>query len=82
MCSTTILIGSCFFAYLIGVLSEGLRDDPQQKAILKRKKQSLAFCAHYNFPVELKSAVYTHINYSTVCDGVSSLIAGGLTLNT
>ena len=63
MSSVTILIGSCFFAYLISVLSEGLRDDPQLKEILKRRKQALAFCSHYDFPPELRKAVCTHVKF-------------------
>ena len=65
MSSITILTGSCFFAYLISVLSEGVRDDPQLKEMLKRNKQALAFCSHYDFPAELKNAVYTHAQFYT-----------------
>lgn len=63
ICSIGILIGSCFFAYFIGVLTNGLGDDLRHDTTRTRLEQSLAFCAHYDLPRELRRAVLTHMRY-------------------
>ena len=62
-CSVGILVGSCLFAYFIGVLTTGLGDDLRHQSKRERLEQSMSFCAHYNLPKELRRAVITHMRY-------------------
>ena len=63
VCSAGILIGSCFFAYFIGILSGGLGNDLRDAEKRERLEKSLAFCRHFRLPKELRRAVLTHMRY-------------------
>lgn len=62
-CCFAILIGGCFFAYFIGVLTNIRKDDHIQGSKKQTMEESLEFCRHHDLPNELTRAITTHIGY-------------------
>ena len=59
-----ILIGTCFFAYFIGVLTTLLEEgDKVRMYELERVEEAQLFCAHHRLPRQLARAIVSHIRY-------------------
>eukprot|EP01083_Nonionella_stella_P083707 231517_1 len=62
--SVCILIGTCFFAYFIGVLTTLLEEGDRVRMYeLERVEEAQLFCAHHRIPRQLARAIVTHIRY-------------------
>ena len=62
-CSALIVIGSCFFAWFVGVLTTELTDDLHHQTKSIRLEFASRFCDFFKLPPELKRAVLTHQDY-------------------
>ena len=62
--SFTILIGTCFFAYFIGVLTSLVTEGDRIKGFeIAKIEEAQAFCDNKRLPQELTRAVLTHVRY-------------------
>ena len=59
-----ILVGTCFFAYFIGVLTTLLEEGDRVRMYeLERVEEAQLFCAHHRLPRQLSRAIVSHIRY-------------------
>jgi len=62
--SACILIGTCFFAYFIGVLTTLFEHGDKVKMFeLERVEEAQFFCEHHRLPRPLTMAIISHVRY-------------------
>eukprot|EP01084_Bolivina_argentea_P160057 278753_1 len=59
-----ILLGTCFFAYLIGAVGSLVAEGDRARSVREQKfEEAQAFCASKNLPPILSRKIITHISY-------------------
>jgi len=62
--SICILIGTCFFAYFVGIFTNLLEEGNKVKMYeLERVEEAQMFCSHHKLPRGLTQAIVTHVRY-------------------
>ena len=70
-----VLIGTCFFAYLIGTISSLLNEGDQINKLTEQKMiESQHFCESRNLDIHLTRAVLGHTEYYCESGSLFSLI--------
>eukprot|EP01084_Bolivina_argentea_P255388 429532_1 len=64
VCSISILIGTCFFAYFVGTLTVLITEGDKIKSFESDKlEEAQSFCEKKKLPKELTRAILTHVRY-------------------
>eukprot|EP01083_Nonionella_stella_P078911 216231_1 len=64
VCSVSILVGTCFFAYFVGTLTVYITEGDKVQSFRSDKlEEAQSFCEKKKLPKELTRAVLTHIRY-------------------